>query len=770
MRGQVLFVQACQLFCAGKGAWGRYVLVAFVCLLGGCTRSFYRRQADRETYRIIEQRNQDPRWAIPRISIDPPQQSRLFDPFDPDHPPMPPDDPAADQYMRRVFGMRGYRKWHRDGDAPWIEDPEWKNYLEFDKNGVLVLTPEKAVELGILNNFTYQSQLEGLYLSSLGVTLDRFQFEMQWFGTNDTFFTHFGSSADEQNTLSTSSALGFTRFLATGGQVTAEFLNSFLFQYAGPDTTLATSNLLFTFMQPLLQNAGRAVAMETLTEAERTLLYQIRSFAHFRKAYTFQVATSNYLSLLTQEQTVRNSRENIGTLEKNLHLYNALLEAGKVTAVNVEQVDIQLQTGQQQLIQVETSLEASEDSYKQLLGLPPNLPIHLDDSLLAQFQLNDPAIPELQKEVEDFQTAFRKFTEAPLGELRDGFRKLETFRARAIKLVDEVEGELDRWKKLPQVGEQPELARARVQANIAAVTRSLTAVRGELDDLKKKTSALGTALDEKTRKESTERLLRLTSNLTETVAELFVTQTRVRVYLIQLQPVKYDLESATTYALANRLDLMNQEAQVVDAWRQITVTAKALQAGLNLLASANIATVPGSDRALDFRASASTYSVGVHIDTPLNRLAQRNAYRASQIAYEQARRNYMALEDSIIEAIRDDMRQLRLNRISFDISRQSVVSAALTYESARENLLSPTADPTSTLNALLALSSLLSAQNSLIGTWAAYETTRYKLLLDMEALQLDDRGLYTNGHDNDAGQPATIGLDNPGQPILPPAP
>jgi outer membrane protein TolC len=129
----------------------------------------------------------------------------------------------------------------------------------------------------------------------------------------------------------------------------------------------------------------------------------------------------------------------------------------------------------------------------------------------------------------------------------------------------------------------------------------------------------------------------------------------------------------------------------------------------------------------------------------------------------------MSLEDSIIEAIRDDMRQLRLNRISFDISRQSLVSAALTYESARQDLLAVNADPTSTLNALQALNSLLSAQNSLISTWATYETTRYKLLLDMEALQLDDRGLYINGHDNDAGQPANVGTDNPG-PILPPAP
>jgi outer membrane protein TolC len=749
------------------------VLFLFVlaCLLSGCTRAFYREQADRQVYRVIEERNGDPRWALPRITVNTPPESRLFDPFDPNHEPMPPDDPAADEYMRCVFGMRGYRKWHRDGDAPWIEDPDWKKYLELDKNGVLVLTPEKAVGLGILNSFQYQTQLENLYLLALTVTLDRFQFQLQWFGTNDTLFTHFGSSATEQNTLSTNSLLGFNRFLATGGQLMAEFANSFVFQYAGPDSTIATSNILITFMQPLLQNAGRAVALETLTEAERALLYQVRTFARFRKQFTFQVATNGYLNLLAQEQNIRNSLENLKALEQNLRLHQALLDAGKVPAIKVEQVDLQLQQGQQQLIQVETSLETARDAYKLLLGLPPSIPIRLDDSLLAQFQLNDPALTALQNQIDAFQSTFRTAGQAPLAELRDGLKKLETFRSKSLTLVDEVGSELERLRN--QLAERTEDSQggARAKANLADVTLRLTAVRGELDDLKKKMAQLEATVTETNRQESTETLARLIANLSDPLAQLFVIQTRVRVYLIRLQPVTYGLDEATTFAFNNRLDLMNQDAEVVDAWRQITVTARALRAGLNLLASANIATPPLSDRALDFRASASTYTVGVHIDTPLNRLAQRNAYRASQIAYQQARRAYMSLEDTISEQIREDLRQLRLNRINFEISRQSLVSAALQYESTRQELLfNPNADPTSTLITLNALNALLGAQNTLINSWVSYETTRYKLLLDMEAIQLDDRGLYTDGHDNDASQRAAPGPRNRGQQVNLPVP
>src|SRR5262249_5014873 len=144
-----------------------FVLAGLLC---GCTRSYYRRSADKETYRDIEQRNGDPQWHLPRIIIDPAPESRLYDPDNPDHPRMPPDDPAADRYVVWVEGMKAYKKWHRDGDAPWIEDPRWRNFLPLNDKGELVLTPERAVELGLLDSREYQVALDQLYLTALALT------------------------------------------------------------------------------------------------------------------------------------------------------------------------------------------------------------------------------------------------------------------------------------------------------------------------------------------------------------------------------------------------------------------------------------------------------------------------------------------------------------------------------------------------------------------------------------------------------------------------
>jgi DNA-binding MarR family transcriptional regulator len=75
------------------------VLLAATMFLSGCTRSYYRKQADEEVNCIIDHKSA----ALGigpgefRINVDP--RSRMFDPDDPDCPPMPPDDPISHQLM-----------------------------------------------------------------------------------------------------------------------------------------------------------------------------------------------------------------------------------------------------------------------------------------------------------------------------------------------------------------------------------------------------------------------------------------------------------------------------------------------------------------------------------------------------------------------------------------------------------------------------------------------------------------------------------------------
>ena len=57
-----------------------------------------------------------------------------------------------------------------------------------------------------------------------------------------------------------------------------------------------------------------------------------------------------------------------------------------------------------------------------------------------------------------------------------------------------------------------------------------------------------------------------------------VTQTRIRVFLIELPPVDLTVNQAIQIALGNRLDLQNSLATVTDAWRAVEVDANQLRA------------------------------------------------------------------------------------------------------------------------------------------------------------------------------------------------
>src|SRR3954465_15771104 len=67
-------------------------LLAFV--LGsqaGCSREFFREWANQDASEAIFEKSRDPRWRLDMFSMEPPALSRYADPYDPDHPPAPPD-------------------------------------------------------------------------------------------------------------------------------------------------------------------------------------------------------------------------------------------------------------------------------------------------------------------------------------------------------------------------------------------------------------------------------------------------------------------------------------------------------------------------------------------------------------------------------------------------------------------------------------------------------------------------------------------------------
>jgi len=473
---------------------------------------------------------------------------------------------------------------------------------------------------------------------------------------------------------------------------------------------------------------------------------------------------------LLQVQNIRNLESNKESFLQNLQVHEALRASGLVSEVQVDEVFQQYQQNRVQLVAAQTQLDNSLDAFKTTLGLPPDIKINLDDGQLKPFELVDPALVTLQADIKALFLEYRQLDAAPpLPRLQDGFRRLKALQVRSARLADEVAQEMRGWQGKLGKGAPDQASKEREQSWFARVSREFPDTRAQIIDLGREIEKAVASLSKGTPAEGWKLLLRQLRQETEQASELYILQTQTRVYLIELTPMQYQEAAAIEYAVTHRLDLMNERGRVVDTWRAIFVAANQLKGDLNVTFNGNIATLPNDKNPFDFRASQSSYSVGVHFAAPLNRVAERNAYRQSLINYEDERRNYMALDDSIRSAIRGDLRNLQADRLSFELARQSLESAARGVESANESVqLAENPNPAGlTLEVVNALNSVLLAKTTLIQSWVSYERDRMQLLLDMEKLELDNQGLYRDEHDNQSEQP-TVPAQQPTGADLPP--
>jgi hypothetical protein len=437
------------------------VLICLLSLLAGpgCTRMFWRKQADCESLTLIDKGQFDPRWQILDYRVYPDRRSRFYDPFSPDYPPLPFDDPAAHRLMHCVDCKQGFPCWHRNGDNPNVENPDWQNYLPLNENGQVILDLQNSIELAYIHSRDYQNQLEDVYLSALDVTFERFRFDVQFFTTNNTNFFVAGplrSPPNGSSLLTTSTDPGFRRMFASGGQLAVDFANSVVWQFAGPNTNVNTTFLNLGFVQPFLRGAGRARVLERLTFAERTLLYNVREMARYQQGMYVQLYTgrspgqgpqrrggtfggaglqgfsgvgaggfgrvggvgtsgptggvgvtggagaaqaNGYLGLLQDAMQIQNLEANVNGLRDSLAQLEAAYDAGRIDRFQVDLARQALFNAQSRLLTARAAYQTSLDSYKFTLGLPPHTEVVVEDPLLEEFEILQPELLEVQQDI-----------------------------------------------------------------------------------------------------------------------------------------------------------------------------------------------------------------------------------------------------------------------------------------------------------------------------------------------------------------------------------
>ena len=159
---------------------------------------------------------------------------------------------------------------------------------------------DDAIRIATERNREYKAQRESLFLSALDLGVTRRDFLRPVFdGSIGWEFTD-GSSLSYSDV--TSLSIGGSYLLFNGGRINLSSALSVDNAGNGPGKDQSSSgSTTISLNQPLLQGAGHDIAFEGLTQAERNLLYDARSFELFRQDFVIGII-DDYYALLSQKQ------------------------------------------------------------------------------------------------------------------------------------------------------------------------------------------------------------------------------------------------------------------------------------------------------------------------------------------------------------------------------------------------------------------------------------------------------------------------------------
>lgn len=773
----------------------------------GCTRAWWRKQADDEVRETVAEKH----GYFDNVDVTPPPDSRLFDPFDPDCEPLPPDDPNSHQLMHCVDGHRGWKHWHDKGDAPFVDAQTWLTSLPRDDKGDVVLDLANSVRVARKQSRDYQTQLEDLYLSALDVTFERFRFDTQFFAGNTTSATFDGrnrSGTTDSSTLDVDTGVELHKLTATGGEIITGLANSLVWQFSGEDTDSLGSVFNFSMIQPLLRFGGRARVLERLTQSERTLLANVRQMEQYRQGFYVQVVAGRnpgdgpnrnglvgqlglgllaglpsgrsgaapiggFLGVLQEQQLIRNRTANLAALRDSVTQLDAVFVAGRLQSrLQVDQTRQAYYNAQSNLLTSRAGYQTRVDQFKINLGLPPSVPLRVEDPLIDRFNFIDPELSGLLDRVNDILEPLRSESIPPeqMG-LTDRHREVLDFEARIVAQMKSSRADLDKllaiWPeraaRLNELREQT----ATYGYDVATELFDAALIRRRIDDhtvrLQKNGEDFEKVMDsfraisaDRLRdmpKEGRKALLDATVELSGVLLDTMLTQASVRLEAVELVPLEVTETQAFETARQHRLDWMNARANLVDTWRKIEFDGNALQSGLNVFVNGDLGT--RGDNPAEFTTDKGRLRMGFEFDSPITRLVERNRYRETLINYQRARRGYMLFEDQISQSLRNTLRIVDLSQINFEIRRAAVLVAVSQVTQARLRLVEPPkgpvaagvvavgqTSPTAARDLVSALNDLLDAQNDFLNSWVGFEVLRVLLDFEMGTMQLNQEGLW----------------------------
>jgi outer membrane protein TolC len=354
-----------------------FVLIGAAIVCGGCTRNVYKRSADEDAYSVIKEKS----GLVP--------------------------------------GMPESFTIERDTKFDTLIAKDQSN-TEAMAGTVVVLTLEKALEIAVDNNRDFQKQKEALFVTALDLTQRRYEFG---FRLNNEFGAEWvGEDAGDQ--LTGRGSLGVSRMMKTGTKIAANISTNFVKMLTGERDFSITSLLTVSILQPLFE--GSAVAStESLTQAERDLVYQIRSFTRLRRSFSVRIASS-YFRILQRQRTLKNEENNYTRVQMAKAETEKRVKLDELPIFELDEAKLKELEARNRKIRVEKDYNDQLDQFKIELGMTTDMAMIVPETEIEKLSERGIVPPPINGEdVIPLALANRLDIKTAADRVEDTFRKID---------------------------------------------------------------------------------------------------------------------------------------------------------------------------------------------------------------------------------------------------------------------------------------------------------------------------------------------------------
>jgi outer membrane protein TolC len=197
-----------------------------------------------------------------------------------------------------------------------------------------------------------------------------------------------------------------------------------------------------------------------------------------------------------------------------------------------------------------------------------------------------------------------------------------------------------------------------------------------------------------------------------------------------LVPAPLDADAAYRIAVHKQLQILNAIDKFEDTKRKVRVAVDSLRADLNLAGKVSVDSARPTDYTR-FRDDNLAASAGLDLNLPLDRLNERNDYRAALVTFEAELRSLTLTFDNLQENIDRGLRTLDQRRQNYEIQKNAlelanrrVASTTLLLEAGRAEVR----------DLVDAQDAQISAENAVTAALVDYQQVRLQLMLDIGAL------------------------------------